>query len=275
MKFSFLCWNIEHFRGTDERADRVGRFIRQNFNPDVFCLLEFQGKSAVRRLISRHFDRYDFGMTDSKMGIELLIGWRRKKFDQIIFTQRREFQAGDINLRPGGLLSLKLHGERPFYNMLFLHTDSGTKPKDYRNRLKMYRKIWKLKAALATVPAQNGDARLLAMGDLNTMGRKTPRVLADQERAKLNRDAAKAGMTVQTKSAQATWRGRVDGRMTESDLDHVIASDDLRLQQFYYPGSTDPDFAIKVGGWNWKQGTDRTDWLKNMSDHCAVYGEVI
>jgi len=111
MSFSFLVWNVENFRGNNAtRRQRVADLIGFH-NPNVFCIIEFQAKNAARSLIANHFTQYDFGVTDSKRSLELLVGWRRGKFQQLIFTQRREFLAGDIDLRPGGGRGLLIPAE--------------------------------------------------------------------------------------------------------------------------------------------------------------------
>ena len=52
MGFTFLVWNVEKFRATNAtRVRTVARHILDQ-QPDVFCILEFRGKNAARRLIS-------------------------------------------------------------------------------------------------------------------------------------------------------------------------------------------------------------------------------
>lgn len=81
------------------------------------------------------FDRlmeYDFAITDGEEGIELLAGWKRNLFDQVLATQRRGFKTGNPMLRPGSLISAKKDDR--MHHILFLHTDSGTADSDYNNR---------------------------------------------------------------------------------------------------------------------------------------------
>ena len=120
MSYSLLVWNVQHYRNvTAARTQKVADLISE-FNPDVFGILEFEAKSAVRDLVMNYFTNYDFAMTDSKRAIEILVGWKRSKFEQVIFTQRRKFQSGNINLRPGGLLSFKTGLVKMFFeNVLF------------------------------------------------------------------------------------------------------------------------------------------------------------
>ena len=277
MSFKFMSWNVKHFRGgSKKRIEEVDAHIGTE-DPDVFGIIEFQAKDIARRIVADYYDEYDFGMTDSKMGLDFLIGWRRGTFQQVIYTQRRDFKAGNINLRPGGLLSFQEKGNTAFTNMLFLHTDSGRKPKDYNTRQAMFAKIFKLKHALEGLEQQDGNARLVVLGDLNTMGRaKTstlPTIRADEEIDALEQDALAAGMRLLSKSHEKTWSNKSGSK--KSDLDHVIASDDLDFSEFYFVGDPVSIFEIEVYGWNNLTGNARKSWIENISDHCALVGEVI
>ena len=129
--FTFLSWKVRHYRGSKKRMKTVVDTIKL-FDPEphVFGLLEFEAKTAVRDLMTVHFPDYDFGMTDTQGGMELLVGWKRGFFDQVIYSQRRRFQRTK-HLRPGGLVSVRKDGT--WYNLLFLHMDSGTGKQDYKN----------------------------------------------------------------------------------------------------------------------------------------------
>jgi endonuclease/exonuclease/phosphatase family metal-dependent hydrolase len=276
MSFSFMSWNIRHFKAaTDDRIQQVSDLI-SGHDPDIFGIIEFQAKDAARRLISEHFTDYDFGMTDSKMQLDFLIGWKRGLFEQVLYTQRRDFMAGNIHLRPGGLLSVLEPGRTNFTNLLFLHTDSGKGVKDYNARQAMFKKIWNLKQAIEDLPIQNGESRLIALGDLNTMGRSRtntlPTIRALTEIENLTSDAQNAGMRMLSKSHPKTWSNGPNTKT--SNLDHVIASDDLLFEEF---GPTPNEaFEIEVDGWNnVPSGTNRTDWIKNISDHCALIGKAL
>lgn len=273
MGFKFMTWNVKQFKAaTPSRIQKIADHIG-NHDPDIFGIIEFMAKDAARKIITDFYSDYDFAMTDSKMQIDFLIGWRRNKFEQVLYTQRRDFRAGNINLRPGGLLSFKESGQNIFTNMLFLHTDSGKSDKEYKTRKKMFSKIWSLKNALENLPIQQGSARLIALGDLNTMGRsKTdtlPTIRAKDEIESLETDALAAGMRVLNKTHEKSWSNKT-GSM-KGNLDHVIASDDLTIKQISPPSN----FEIEVDGWNNKTGNTRKNWIETISDHCALIGEVL
>ena len=166
MKFSFLSWNVRNYKGDPDRLEDADALIT-SLNPDVFGLIEFQAKKQVRELMFNRFREYDFAVTDSKQGLELTIGYRRGKFDQVIWTQKRDFMIRNEYLRPGGLMSVNI-GEA-FYNLLFLHTKSGADREDHEARQLMLKKVWKLRRALAA-SAAGGKDNLIVLGDLNTMG---------------------------------------------------------------------------------------------------------
>ncbi|MGD9159409.1 MAG: endonuclease/exonuclease/phosphatase family protein [Desulfobacteraceae bacterium] len=277
-KFTFLVWNIRHFKGSAARLDNVDAFISET-NPDVFGLIEYQGKSSIRELMVDRFTEYDFAVTDSTGNLEVVVGYRRGKFDQVVWTQKRQFNDRKRVLRPGALISLRLDGE--FYNLLFLHTDSGTTETDYNNRKKVFGKVWKLRDALAR-RAQSGNANLIVLGDLNTMG-KGRTISGEREVNWLARTATRKGMRMLDKDANTTWsqwgkgpRGNrrklrvaeLDG-LKESNLDHVIASDEVA---FVARGANGE--SINVKGWQQLNGRDKADFLWNLSDHCALIGEV-
>ncbi|MDQ5979072.1 MAG: Endo/exonuclease/phosphatase protein [Verrucomicrobiota bacterium] len=267
MSFTFACWNVKRFNYTPQRARAVSALIAGH-DPDVIGILEFLAKDAARRLVrSDKFSDYDFAFTDSDQGIEILVGWRRSKFAQVLFTQRREMQVGNNRLRPGGLLSVREKSADVFHNLLFLHTDSGTDAVAYKNRQTMFGKIWSLQRALAKLPEAQGQARLIALGDLNTMGRKgSPN--AKTEITGLTAAATQNGMALLPKSHEKTWRN-IGGTM--SNLDHVVASQELQ----FAAASGLPGALITVDGWVNRTGEARQNFVKNISVHSLLFGTVL
>lgn len=273
MGYKLLVWNIKHFQGKELRLKEIASRIKAE-NPDIFGIIEFLAKKKVRSLV-RKFPEYDFGMTDSKRSIEIIVGWKRKKFAQAIYTQRREFRVKEENLRPGALFSFKQKGKPGFDNILFLHTDSGKTKRDYNNRQIMFAKIWKLCKVLNKLETQNGNARLVALGDLNTMGKsgkKKPKIKgisASQEIEKLKIDALKANMQVLEKDQKLTYRS--EGGSLKGNLDHVIASQDLT---FKTRTNQELTYEISVKGWIQEKGKKQTQFIREISDHCYLVGEV-
>jgi len=278
MSFSVLVWNVQKFRGESQaRIDDVVDHIRAA-DPDIFGIIELEkpAKAVARQLIVEEFTDYDFAITDSKRQIDFLIGWKINTFEQILFTQRRDFQEGNINLRPGGLLSVRLPGEQAFHNVLFLHTDSGKLLEEYKRRQAMFKKIWSLRVALEGLPVQQGVARLVALGDLNTMGRSRTNILptlkATEEIDKLRADALANGMRVLSKSSSLTYRSA--GGSLKGNLDHVLVSSDLDVELWTDPAQEFSPFEVEVTGWNLLGEPERTSFIEDVSDHCALFVEI-
>ncbi|NIN63531.1 MAG: hypothetical protein GTO63_02205 [Anaerolineae bacterium] len=127
------------------------------------------------------------------------MGARRDEFDQVTFSQKREFKLYNPYLRPGALVTLETSGE--LYNVLFLHADSGTEARDFGNRYEMYEKIWSLKGALNRLAdALSLDCHFLVLADLNTMGllfltrRRSDRRVSQTEEIKALRELQAVGI---------------------------------------------------------------------------------
>lgn len=291
MGFSFLSWNVRHYRGDRDRFQEVDEMI-SDLDPDVFGLLEFEVKytsggpdeapqdnrADMRELMLSRFPEYDFAVTDSRQGVEIVVGFRSGMFEQVVWTQRRTFAATDF-LRPGALVSL--NDGTDFYSLLFLHTDSGRAKSDYRNRQAMFRKIWSLQTAL-TGATPSGNPNLFVLGDLNTMGWRG-NVTGQQEIAALTADAAQHGMRVLDKDRPDTWhawgkgpRGnrrklRVDelAGAKRSNLDHVVASEGLEFARAGSGGE-----PVHVRGWQQLPDAARVDYLWDLSDHSALFARL-
>lgn len=273
MKFSVLCWNVEHLKPDHQRINVIKRII-QSFSPDIFCILEVEEKKGnidVLQLMKSDFTDYNFYITEGAEVQELLIGCRKRKFDQVIFTQKREFQAYNPHLRPGAFLNLELKGK--LYNLLFLHTDSGCTAPDFGNRAEMFEKIWKLKKVIDS-KATNGNGNFIVMGDLNTMGLQYPKPLKSntlvqggEEIRALSSFAMQNNMQLLAKEHDNSW---TNGKMV-SNLDHAIASNNLRFTNF---SNSNGDYQVRVEGWQQLEGQERADFIKQVSDHCALYIEV-
>ncbi len=271
-KFSFLSWNVEHFKGGADRLKRVAAHIKPQ-NPDIFGLLEVEN-ADVLALMRDHFPDYDFAVTDGPEVQEILLGWRRGKFEQAVFTQKREFKAYNPALRPGALLSVRLQGA--YYNLLYLHTDSGPDAPAFGNRAEMFAKIGKMKAAIDGIAGGPGKGNLIVLGDLNTMGllypgtvKKDRRVSGEEEVAALGAFAEMMNMKPLAKEFDATWHG--SGNKT-SALDHVLASQPLNFTEL---GKRDgKPFQVRVRGWNQLTGPARDKFLAEISDHSSLFAQV-
>jgi hypothetical protein len=275
MPFSFLSWNVEHFRANPDlaaRAVRIAAHIRAQ-DPDVFGLFEVETVDVLQ-LMQSEFPDYTFGITDGPETQEILVGWRNGVFDQASFTQKREFDAHNEHLRPGALLSLR--NGTVYYNLLYLHTDSGPDAAAFGNRFEMFDRVWKLRLALNKKVQNSGGmitaAHLIVLGDLNTMGLFYPTntlanalVKAPREIEVLGIQAAKVGMQVLTKDEPLTYNS---GGSLKGNLDHVLADIALPI----VPMATGAQVAVR--GWPQLTGNARKDFIASISDHASLFGRV-
>ncbi len=274
--FSILSWNIEHFKGGTARLNKVVKHIEDQ-DPDVFSLFEIE-KFDVQTLMENKFPKYDFNITDGPQSMEILVGHRQGIFEQAVFTQKREFKAFNPSLRPGAFLSVKKGGK--FFNILFLHTDSGTEAPDFGNRQEMFEKISKMRKSLDKI-ANDRKGRLMVLGDLNTMGlfyptrRKADRIVTGAKEVEaLGQASAKVNMSILAKEFPNTFNnGKTGSRQLISDLDHVLASDEIPIKALGTL-SDGSDYFVGVRGWQQLSGTARTKFIDEISDHCSLYMEV-
>jgi hypothetical protein len=153
----------------------------------------------------------------------------------------------------------------------------GREKQDYQQRQAMFKKIWRLRSALEALPIQNGGPRLMAAGDLNTMGRKaignSASISAQAEIETLKLDASTENMRVLSKCTSLTERAA--GGSLKGHLDHVIASNDLQFQAWIDPGRELNPYEVEVQGWVELNEPRRTAFIENLSDHCALFFEVL
>jgi hypothetical protein len=264
--FSVASWNVEHFKDDPARLARIVDLLVAQ-DPDVLAIYEVEGKDVYRQMVTK-LPGYTFHITEGPQTQEILLGVRSRF--TAFFTQRVEFKSRNPSLRPGALLTLHI-GDHD-YSVLFLHTKSLPSPVGLGLRDDMFTSAFKLKKALDRAALPGRRAHFIFLGDLNTMGMdyfpKALSILAAAELAKLDRDAAKAGMRRLSKAHDATWWNGPASRIRPSDLDHVVASDHLIFKPF---GGADVD----VRGWP-KESTDvqKGAWIKRFSDHAILYFEV-
>lgn len=268
--FSLASWNVEHFKGQPNRVNRVVDFLNNNRGgnrPDIFALYEVEGKEVYSSLVSK-MAGYSFHITEGRQTQEILVGVRSNI--TAFFTQKVEFRAGNAYLRPGALLSVRKGGVD--YSILFLHTKSSTDPVGLGLRDDMFTKAVKFRRKMErkTGTAQ-WQSRYMFLGDLNTMGMKYPYqrgIQADTELRKLDKESKKARMVRLEKTAPNTWFNGSNSRYDPSDLDHVVASTNLRFRQ--YSGQ-----PVSVRGWVDQATTASKDnWIARYSDHALLYLEV-
>ena len=287
--FSAMFWNIENFWGNVARTKDVEEHVRTlnpaNNGPDIISFCEIKDKGKIREVIMERFSDYDFALTDTgaksaiqndRTEIELLVGWKRGKFDQTLFTQRIDLKGGRQSVRPGALLNVKTNGI--WSSLLFLHTKSGAHKTGYNARKKTFKRIWKLKHALEqidTTPNHSAGSRLIVMGDKNTMGNGAS-VSGSDEVRKLAYYADQNGMLMPAKEFDRTF-GQNWGTNYEltSNLDHVLAFR-TKLRKLGTRANDGKPFYVRVEGWNQLLGDNNAlkKFEAGLSDHSALYVEV-
>jgi hypothetical protein len=260
--FSLASWNVEHFKDDPARIERVVTFIKAQ-DPDVFALLEVEGKTVFSSLVKIMPD-YQFHITEGKQIQEVLLGVRNGL--TAFFTQRIEFKSGDTYLRPGALLTLTVDGVN--YSVLFLHTKSSSKPIGLGIRDDQFDRAFAFKKVLDKAAGGPGRANFMFLGDFNVMGMEYPfdkNIPDADELKKLDRDAAKIRMKRLTKDKPHTWWNGPGSSFPPSDLDHVVASDHLTFA---------PVGNAEVGLRGWPAlatPAEQGDWIKNYSDHGMIF----
>ena len=166
--FSLASWNVEHFKDDPSRIKRIISFLNAQ-NPDVFALLEVEGKEVFSNLVKQMAD-YQFHITEGPQTQEVLVGVRNGF--TAFFTQKAEYKTGNSLLRPGALLTLTVDGVH--YSILFLHTKSSSEPIGLGIRDDQFKKAFKFKKVLDKAAGGEGKANYLFLGDLNVMGMKYP-----------------------------------------------------------------------------------------------------
>ncbi|MBA4287113.1 MAG: hypothetical protein C0434_16465 [Xanthomonadaceae bacterium] len=257
-------WNVEHFKDDPARAERVLAYLKAA-KPDVFALYEVEGKGVFGPLVQA-FPGYQFHITEGAQVQEILVGVKGGITG--FFSQRLEFQIGQVSLRPGSLLTATVAGIN--YSLLFLHTKSSADPIGLGLRDAQFQKAFRLKEVL-DAQAAGGAANFIVVGDLNTMGLDYASgiaIVADAEIARLAAEAGKAGMRLLGKAHPATWSNGSRSRYKPADLDHVLASKHLAFKRLH-------GAEVDVLGWPaLTTAAERDAWIKAYSDHGLLVFEL-
>lgn len=274
--FSVASWNVEHFKSTrgqspeNERVRRVISYLKAQ-DPDIFGIYEVVGKDVYLEMVEQ-FPRYTFEITEGPETQEILVGFRNTL--TCFLTQKIQFKSGVPYMRPGLLASIRLDGVD--YSLLFLHLASFPKPRGFGLRDDMLHKAVKFRHVLDTPAGGKHRSNYIFVGDLNTMGMKYPfekDIDANLELAKWEQRARRYyGMASLEKTMKKTWRGNVNDRIEESNLDHVYASTNLKFKEFERNGVKGD---VDVRGWVDEPDDNRKDrWTQLYSDHSLLYFEL-
>jgi hypothetical protein len=263
--FSVASWNIENMGSRLADLDPIIDFLLSK-EPDVVGIYEVTGKDTFQ-VVTNKMPDYSFHITEGPQAQEILVGVKHKF--PAFFTQKLEFKEDIPTLRPGALLTVTVNGEP--YPILFLHTKSMTDPRGWGLRDDMLTRACDFRKTLDKVPAANGQANYLFLGDLNTMGLNYPfnkDIDAEFELKKLDRRAKLRKMRRLTKDELYTWNNGSQSSMPPSNLDHVVAAEHLQFRQF-------SGADVTVLGWPKEPTAAKQDaWIDKFSDHGLLYFEV-
>ncbi|MEM1390896.1 MAG: endonuclease/exonuclease/phosphatase family protein [Pseudomonadota bacterium] len=273
MTISFLSWNVENFHNDRARVSRVISKIAE-YRPDVFALYEVKG-AAVFQSVVQLLPEYHFFITESPGVPEIMVGVKNA-FSSFV-TQRDELQSKVPTLRPGALATLTV--DQTQYAFLFLHLKSFPGPRDWGLRDDMFAHVTSLKRSIDRAMPDGEKANFIAIGDINTMGLKTPynnEVDFDGETelryvdARMSHD--RNGLRRLTKTHTSSWwNGKA--KPGKSALDHAYASNHLIFKP--QTSSNGVDSEVRVAGWvDEPTEAAQRKWIEDYSDHCLLYGEV-
>lgn len=268
--FSIASWNIEHFGALDKEKKKIVKDpkpiidLLKAKNADIVAIYEVRSDRVFRYLVESMPD-HRFFITEGPQMQEILVGIRKSV--PVFLTQKTEFKAGQMTLRPGMLVTPYVDNE--YYPLLFLHVKSMRDPKGFGLRWEMTKRAFDFRKVLKKASPTGSNANYIFMGDMNTMGMDyTGRnfdISGSDEISELRRAAKARGMKLLDKTSPATYWHPTYGR---SDLDHVVAAGHLKFKQF-------AGKDVQVSGWTeYSTDAEIEAWTKSYSDHAILYIEV-
>ena len=136
----------------------------------------------------------------------------------------------------------------------------------------MFKRACSFRTVLDKNAEKKWDSKYFFLGDLNTMGMDYPygkAINAKTEIKKLaEKEAKKVKMRILKKDEPASWWNGSKSKMPPSNLDQVVASDNLKFKK--YSGA-----EVTVLGWTKGSTVEKKDeWIKRYSDHGILYFEI-
>jgi endonuclease/exonuclease/phosphatase family metal-dependent hydrolase len=233
-QFRVATWNIRFFPEPSTDVQRTGELLA-DLDADLIAVQEIADSNALASLLgevnarlsanvrepgSRPPRHYRYVLAES--------GGHGGQFVGYIYDDNAVRLADSetltslqmtADLRPGLFARVTSKRGGLDFQVIVMHTDSGTRDRDYQNRLRF---LDSLGAELDGRRAS--DADVIVLGDLNTMGRlaedELGRIGWDEEVANLDRRAGEMGLSRLPNSPACTeyYKGR------GSFLDHILVS---------------------------------------------------
>ena len=281
--FRVATWNIRFFPEPSTDVERTGQILA-DLDADLVAVQEIADPATLAAMLERvNADlarrtlesgvtpprRYRFVLADSGGHGGQYVGYvydeNAVRLTDIQTLTRLQMTP---DLRPGLFARAKSERGGLDFQIIVMHTDSGTKDRDYQNRLR-----WLDSLGVELGGRLDEDADVLVLGDLNTMGRLAegglPRVRAEQEIANLDDRVRDMGLRRLSNAPACTeyYRGR------GSLLDHILvttamaeAPSDAVARVFGYCAAVDCQPVDQ----------DRMPYdYAHVSDHCPVVIDLI
>ena len=232
--FRVVTWNIRFFPEPSTDVDRTAEVLA-DLNADLIAVQEIADSRALASMLDQVNSRFARQARESGQGssrrydYELAeSGGHGGQFVGYVYDENA-VELSDVktltslqmtpDLRPGLFARVKSKRGGLDFQVIVMHTDSGTRDRDYQNRVRFLDSL-----GVELVERRAADADVIVLGDLNTMGRLAEDGLArvgwDEEVANLDRRAGEMGLSRLPNSPSCTeyYRGR------GSFLDHILVS---------------------------------------------------
>jgi len=232
--FRVVTWNIRFFPEPSTDVERTGEVLA-DLDADLIAVQEIADSSALASMLdqvnsllarqaresgqgsSRH---YDYELAESGGHGGQFVGYVYDE-NSVELSDVKTLKSLQMtpDLRPGLFARVKSKRGGLDFQVIVMHTDSGTRDRDYQNRVRFLDSL-----GVELGERRAADADVIVLGDLNTMGRLAEeglgRVGWDEEVANLDRRAAEMGLSRLPNSPSCTeyYRGR------GSFLDHILVS---------------------------------------------------
>ena len=232
--FRVVTWNIRFFPEPSTDIERTGEVLA-DLDADLIAVQEIADSSALASMLdqvnsllarqaresgqgsSRH---YDYELAESGGHGGQFVGYVYDE-NSVELSDVKTLKSLQMtpDLRPGLFARVKSKRGGLDFQVIVMHTDSGTRDRDYQNRVRFLDSL-----GVELGERRAADADVIVLGDLNTMGRLAEdglgRVGWDEEIANLDRRAAEMGLSRLPNSPSCTeyYRGR------GSFLDHILVS---------------------------------------------------
>ncbi len=280
--FRVATWNIRFFPEPSTDVERTGQILA-HLDADLVAVQEIADPVVLKQMLeqvnadlARQAEgrpeaprRYAHELADSGGHGGQFVGYiydeSAVRLSEVETLTSLQMTA---DLRPGLFARVSsLRGGLDF-QIIVMHTDSGTKDRDYQNRRRF---LDALELELADRRSADGD--IIVLGDLNTMGRVAeggfPRVRWDEEISHLDESAVEMGLSRLPNSPACTeyYRGR------GSFLDHILVSATMSE----VPAET----VARVFGYCARSNCERLDADRmpydyaHVSDHCPVVVDLL